>query len=180
MVNRTVLGAAAAGVIVLALGVTVLISHQHSHPATVPTVGSQVRALEKIPIAAATTPPQPGPAPTALEPYRDATLGTFLSVADEAVRQDVRIAAITEETYSVLNNHYTKSVAQLGANGYQASPPSMYALGSPSVVLQPFGRAGYCISATSATGKVWFYDSKRGGLQPPAFSYKCSLASGAS
>jgi type IV pilus assembly protein PilA len=88
---------------------------------------------------------------------------------DAGIKSDLRNAATAEETYLTDNGTYTTDVTQLQANGFKYSSSSDYTSGTTLIVPKLDGgvgsNKGYCISATSASGTVWSYNSELGGLQ---------------
>jgi type IV pilus assembly protein PilA len=95
---------------------------------------------------------------------------------DAAIKSDLRNAATAEETYLTDYGKYTTAVADLTAEGFKASAGSNYSSGTASfgtiefvtsanVQTTTVNNAAYCLSATSASGSVWSYDSANGGLQ---------------
>ncbi len=98
---------------------------------------------------------------------------------DAAVQSDLKNAATAEETYNTSNFYYTDDVTDLtnAAIGYKQSNVSNYFGGDYSTyVIKTYDAAGavqtgsqavgsYCISAQSASGSTWVYDSAAGGMQ---------------
>jgi type IV pilus assembly protein PilA len=100
---------------------------------------------------------------------------------DAGVKSDLRNAATAEETYLTDNGKYTNAVADLSADGFKASTDTDYTTGgaATNLTVKFASNVGYCITGNSASGKVWFYDSGNGGLQPSAASYTCSVTGAA-
>jgi type IV pilus assembly protein PilA len=89
---------------------------------------------------------------------------------DAGIKSDLRNSATAEETYLTDNGNYTKLPADLTANGFKFSNSADYS-GTPALtVLLDGTNAGYCISAASASGTTWYYNSEAGGLQPKGTS----------
>jgi type IV pilus assembly protein PilA len=93
---------------------------------------------------------------------------------DAGIKSDLDNAATAEETYLTDFNSYTTTVNNLTSEGFKYSNGSDYSGGSPTMTAEfvtPAGASGgtatqgYCLSATSASGAVWSYNSSLGGLQ---------------
>jgi type IV pilus assembly protein PilA len=95
---------------------------------------------------------------------------------DAAVKSDLVNAANAEESYVIDFSGYTDSVANLkSAENFKLSAASDYS-GGATLAIVSNGVQGYCITASSASGNTWFYDSGAGGVQPLKASYTCSVA----
>jgi type IV pilus assembly protein PilA len=95
---------------------------------------------------------------------------------DAGVKADLRNMATAEETYLTDYGNYTNSVTALSAEGFKQSSATDYTT-TPTAVFKT--NQGYCITATSASGKVWNYDSNNGGLQSTPGTYTCTVAGAA-
>ena len=91
---------------------------------------------------------------------------------DAAIKSDLKNAATAEETVLTESNSYTTTVLgaapSLEASGFKYSAPVNYDAGLQSITVTTFGTGnadGYCMTATSASGLAWLYDSAAGGLQ---------------
>jgi type IV pilus assembly protein PilA len=102
---------------------------------------------------------------------------------DAGVKADLRNAATAEETYLTDYDAYTKKVASvattdtdsLESEGFKYSSNGDYNNNSPLITVKLDGtNSGYCMTATSASKKVWAYDSENGGLQDSG--YTCPAA----
>jgi type IV pilus assembly protein PilA len=91
---------------------------------------------------------------------------------DAGIKADLRNAATAEETYLTDNNAYTKNVGtDLVGAGFKYSSAGDYSGGTQSITIKLDGtNKGYCMTATSASGKTWAYDSENGGLQASGYS----------
>jgi type IV pilus assembly protein PilA len=99
---------------------------------------------------------------------------------DAAVKSDLVNAANAEESYVIDFSGYTDSVANLkSAETFKFSGPSNYSTAGANLTIVSNGVQGYCMTAVSASGNTFFYDSGAGGVQPLKPSYTCSV-SGAS
>jgi type IV pilus assembly protein PilA len=86
---------------------------------------------------------------------------------DAGIKSDLRNAATAEETYLTDNGSYTKTIANLTSAGFKYSSASDYTNGTQTITpLLDGTNAGYCLSAVSASGTTWYYNSEQGGLQP--------------
>jgi type IV pilus assembly protein PilA len=96
---------------------------------------------------------------------------------DAAIKSDLVAAADAEESYVVDFSGYTDSVPSLkSAENFKFSAATDYSGSNATLAIVSAGTQGYCITATSASGNVWFYDSGAGGVQPLKGSYTCSVA----
>jgi type IV pilus assembly protein PilA len=87
---------------------------------------------------------------------------------DAGIKADLRNAATAEETYLTDYNVYTDSTSAttgLGVEGLKLSAGDY--TGTPALTIYSNANNGYCISAQSASGKYFEYDSSKGGLQTP-------------
>jgi type IV pilus assembly protein PilA len=89
---------------------------------------------------------------------------------DAGVKADLRNAATAEETYLTDNNVYTKTQASLSAAGFKSSNSNDYQSGSTALTIVINGNKDYCISAQSASGNWFLYDSNNGGLQSQSYT----------
>ena len=102
---------------------------------------------------------------------------------DSAVKSDLRNAATAEETYLTDNGKYTTTMTDLTATsvGFKYSAATNYDSTTGQTITPEFvdstdtksttvNNAGYCMSAKSASGNTWVYDSIKGGLQPAGSS----------
>lgn len=97
---------------------------------------------------------------------------------DAAVRADLHNAATAEMAYFVVNSGYTRSEATLRTEGLVESPPSDYdGVPGDHLTIKVEGSNGFCLSATSAAGRTWIYNSEAGGLMP-AGTVGCGLGVG--
>jgi type IV pilus assembly protein PilA len=100
---------------------------------------------------------------------------------DAGIKSDLDNAATAEETYLTDNNAYvagtfTAASNPLSSAGFKFSNVSDYTSSTNSMTAEFVGSAGtltgassttaYCLSATSASGTTWVYNSALGGLQP--------------
>jgi len=93
---------------------------------------------------------------------------------DAGIKSDVTNAATAEETYLTDFGTYTSAVAGLTSEGFKYSNATDYTSGTQALTFKLDGtNKGYCISAVSASGKTWLYDSEAGGLQSQGTS--CSF-----
>ena len=89
---------------------------------------------------------------------------------DAGVKSDLRNAATAEETYLTDNGSYTDSQSALSSEGFNSSNSSDYTGGSTALTIVSATNVGYCLSAQSASGKWFLYDSSKGGLQATSYS----------
>jgi type IV pilus assembly protein PilA len=86
---------------------------------------------------------------------------------DAGVKSDLRNAATAEETYLTDYGSYSIVVSDLQSEGFKYSNKTDYT-GSTALIVPTLEGAGtntgYCITATSASGKDFYYDSNNGGL----------------
>jgi type IV pilus assembly protein PilA len=96
---------------------------------------------------------------------------------DAGVKSDLRNAATAEETYLTDNSVYTTLESDLLAAGFKESSNADYLNGTAGSNLTiefvdgsgaktATATQGYCISAKSASGNTFAYNSALGGLQP--------------
>jgi type IV pilus assembly protein PilA len=84
---------------------------------------------------------------------------------DAGIKSDLRNAATAEETYLTDNGSYATTQAQLATEGFKPSSTTDYSGGSATLNIGVTGTNGsYCLQATSASNKVFYYDSANGGL----------------
>jgi len=84
---------------------------------------------------------------------------------DAGIKADLRNAATAEETYLTDYDAYTGTDTDLIDEGFKYSSKGDYD-GTPALNITLDGtNSGYCITADSASGKTWLYDSEGGGLQ---------------
>jgi type IV pilus assembly protein PilA len=93
---------------------------------------------------------------------------------DAGIKADLRNAATAEETYLTDFNAYsnTTGTATTGliGEGFKFSSPGDYT-GTPALVIKLDGaNKGYCMTAVSASGNTWGYDSENGGLQTAGYT----------
>jgi type IV pilus assembly protein PilA len=93
---------------------------------------------------------------------------------DAGIKADLRNAATAEETYLTDYNAYTNTTGTattgLILEGFKFSSAGDYS-GTPAMVIKLDGtNKGYCMTANSASGKTWAYDSENGGLQASGYS----------
>jgi type IV pilus assembly protein PilA len=84
---------------------------------------------------------------------------------DAGVKSDLRNLATAEESYLTDYGTYTNSLTNLSSEGFKQSSTSDYKTGATAPVVKVDSNNGYCVWGTSASGKVWMYDSGAGGLQ---------------
>jgi type IV pilus assembly protein PilA len=93
---------------------------------------------------------------------------------DAGIKSDLRNAATAEESYLTDNNVYTTSQTALLTEGLKTSSPADYSGNAATLNIEfvdasgaatTAATAGYCISATSASGNTFAYNSALGGLQ---------------
>jgi len=87
---------------------------------------------------------------------------------DAAIKSDLKNAATAEETFLTDNGVYTATIADLEADGFKYSGAENYFDADPVIVADPNEGNDYTLSAKSASGLTWEYDSANGGLQPQA------------
>ena len=88
---------------------------------------------------------------------------------DAAVKSDLRNAATAEETYLTDFGLYTTDMSAatgLQSEGFKYSANSNYTGAAASITATVNGNSGYCLTGTSQSGQVWWYNSNSGGLQP--------------
>jgi type IV pilus assembly protein PilA len=91
---------------------------------------------------------------------------------DAGIKSDLRNAATAEETYLTDNSAYSaqtpidaSTTGELGSEGFKYSNATDYTNGAQSITVKVTGtNASYCLSAQSASGKKFYYDSANGGL----------------
>ena len=82
---------------------------------------------------------------------------------DAAAKSDARNLATLEETYLTDNNVYVAAADKTAAGtllGYKASANVTAVV----VAVEPGGTKEFCIKATSASGKDFWYDNATGGI----------------
>jgi type IV pilus assembly protein PilA len=85
---------------------------------------------------------------------------------DAGIKSDLRNAATAEETYLTDNGAYATTDAALVTEGFKPSSTTDYSGGAATVFIGVTGTNGsYCLKATSASNKIFYYDSSNGGLQ---------------
>ena len=85
---------------------------------------------------------------------------------DAAIKSDLKNAATAEETVLTDTSSYTATVATLQTAGFKYSAAGNSAAGGPLIIATPVAAtSSYTICGTSASGKIWLYDSNAGGLQ---------------
>jgi type IV pilus assembly protein PilA len=86
---------------------------------------------------------------------------------DAGIKADLRNAATAQETYLTDYNKYATTDTQLKDEGFKYSSSGDYDGGTQSIDFVNIDtNQSYCLSAKSASGKTWYYDSGNGGLQP--------------
>ena len=85
---------------------------------------------------------------------------------DAAIKSDLKNAATAQETVLTDSNAYSQTIAPLTAAGFKFSATANYDGGTQQLSGKVVAGTSYCLSATSASTKVWVYDSALGGLQP--------------
>ncbi|EYR64429.1 hypothetical protein N866_10810 [Actinotalea ferrariae CF5-4] len=91
---------------------------------------------------------------------------------DAAVQSDLKNAATAQETVLTETGAYFAGVvaaANLGAEGFRYSAAANYTGATPAITAVTRGATNadsFCLSATSASGEIWVYDSALGGMQP--------------
>jgi type IV pilus assembly protein PilA len=92
---------------------------------------------------------------------------------DAAVKSDLKNAATAQETYLTENGKYTDQVTDLVTNGFKPSPLTNFAGADDAAralsavkVQTAVAGTSYCLVGTSASTKVFHYDSTAGGLLP--------------
>jgi type IV pilus assembly protein PilA len=100
---------------------------------------------------------------------------------DAGIKADLRNAATSEETYLTDYGSYTKTQSALSVEGFKSSSTTDYNGASNTLTVKIDGNKGYCISAQSASGKWFLYDSQNGGLSSQSYAStpSCSDASAA-
>jgi type IV pilus assembly protein PilA len=94
---------------------------------------------------------------------------------DAAIKSDLVAAATAEETYLTDFNVYAGTTANLSTSeSFKFSAAGDYS-GTPAITIAATSNHGYCLTAIAASGNTWFYDSSKGGLQPLATTYTCSV-----
>jgi type IV pilus assembly protein PilA len=92
-------------------------------------------------------------------------LGQRGKAYDADIKSDLRNAATAEEAYLSDNGGYATTIAELQTEGFKPSAAGEYWNQVMSMTLQTDGtNAWYCLSARSASGNEWTYDSGAGGL----------------
>ena len=61
--------------------------------------------------------------------------------------------------YSAASDYDTTTLQSFTIVGYDSASPANVATGTAAT-------GGYCMSAKSASGNTWYYNSLKGGLQP--------------
>jgi type IV pilus assembly protein PilA len=90
---------------------------------------------------------------------------------DAGIKADLRNAATAEETYLTDYDKYTNVDTDLINEGFKYSSKGDYKDGDQTMTIKLDGtNSGYCITADSASGKTWGYDSEAGGLQSAGYS----------
>ncbi len=91
---------------------------------------------------------------------------------DAAAKSDLRNAATSEETYLTDNSKYTTATADLTTLGWKQSSGDTVAV----ISVRPAGTGtdSFCLSATSQSTKVFYYDSAAGGLTANNGSAACT------
>ena len=89
---------------------------------------------------------------------------------EAAVKSDLRNAATAQETFLTESNAYSSqspivatSVGDLGPMGFKYSDDKNYTANTASITVSTVGNESYCLTATAASGKSFFYSSP-GGL----------------
>ena len=89
---------------------------------------------------------------------------------DAAIKSDLKNAATAQETLLTDTNAYAAAAAiagELTTSGFKYSTGANYSGGVTAIKSVVTGtNQSYCMSATSASTKVWVYNSALGGLQP--------------
>ncbi|WP_372594320.1 type IV pilin protein [Actinotalea sp.] len=85
---------------------------------------------------------------------------------DAAIKSDLKNAATAEETYLTDEGVYTGNIADLEAVGFKYSEGGNYDGGVADITAVPNAGDDYTLTAVSASGKTWVYDSANGGIQP--------------
>ena len=87
---------------------------------------------------------------------------------DAAIKSDLRNAATAEETYLTDYDAYSAQTpvgTELAGLGFKYSGATNYTGGTQAIAVQvTSGNGSYCLKATSASGKVFYYNSAAGGL----------------
>ena len=89
---------------------------------------------------------------------------------DAAVKSDLRNAATAEETYLTENSVYTAADTDLTAKGFKYSDAGNYAVSPAKIAITLATPAGssYCLTATSKSTNVFYYNSATGGFTTTA------------
>ncbi len=82
---------------------------------------------------------------------------------EAAVQSDLRNAATAQETFLTESNAYTTNMAALGSMGFKYSDSKNYTGNAQSILATVTGNTSYCLTATAASGKPFYYSSL-GGL----------------
>ena len=85
---------------------------------------------------------------------------------EAAVKSDLRNAATAQETLLTESNQYTNAVANLASFGFKYSDAKNYISGA-AINAVANGNTAYCMSATAASNKKFYYSSP-GGLSETA------------
>ena len=96
---------------------------------------------------------------------------------DSAVKSDLKNAATSQETFLTENHHYSATVDETLFDGFKFSQDNNYAGAGAAIVVEEMylgdgtvtateasAVGGYCLSAESASGATWYYNSTDGGL----------------
>ncbi|HVT64094.1 MAG TPA: prepilin-type N-terminal cleavage/methylation domain-containing protein [Mycobacteriales bacterium] len=90
---------------------------------------------------------------------------------DAAVKSDLHNAATAEEAYLADNGAYSAQspvAGELATQNFRPSEGSDYQGGTATITTKLSLNGGsYCLSARSASGADWVWDSSHGGLQAP-------------
>jgi type IV pilus assembly protein PilA len=85
---------------------------------------------------------------------------------DAAVKSDLKNAATAQESFLTESGTYSDDTAtDLADNGFKFSADTNYAGGAADMDIFFDEGVTYCMSAESASGKIFLYDSVAGGLQ---------------
>jgi type IV pilus assembly protein PilA len=96
---------------------------------------------------------------------------------DAAIKSDLVAAATAEETYLTDFNIYAGTTASLATSeSFKFSAAGDYTNSAQAITIAATSNHGYCMTAVAASGNTWFYDSSKGGLQPLATTYTCSVS----
>ena len=97
---------------------------------------------------------------------------------DSAIKSDLKNAATSQETFFTDKGYYSDTVDETTLEGFKFSADENYdgaaaitvgALYDGTGTAGATGTAavgGFCLSADSASGATWVYDSTKGGMQP--------------